>query len=136
MSTIARFNWENTVTDDATGKEIVVSHKNDIRWDPVSGGFEMCEGNEEFAQTIEAVVKTVLGELQTNRDYGIPYFTTIFNDRRHNDIWESAVREAVEALPFVVRINSFEYEYDEARLVLTYQMEVTVSGGEVVIAAG
>ena len=77
-------------------------------------------------------MKTVLGELQTNREYGIPYFSTIFRDRRHNEIWEDAVRDAVSELSFVQEINSFEYEYDENRLYLTYTLVVTVDDGRVI----
>ena len=132
MSTIARYNWEDKVIDPETGKEESVIHKNDIRWDAANHGFAMCDGYEEYAQTIEAVVKTVLGELQTNREYGIPYFTTVFRDRRHNEIWESAVRDAVANLSFVREIISFEYEYDETRLYLTYTLEVSVDDGRVI----
>ena len=122
MATVARFNWS----------ENGVEHKNDIRWDAANHGFAMCDGYEEYAQTIEAVVKTVLGELQTNREYGIPYFSTIFRDRRHNKIWEGAVRDAVSELSFVHEINSFEYEYDEKRMYLTYTLVVTVDDGRVI----
>ena len=122
MATVARFNWS----------ENGVEHKNDIRWDAANHGFAMCDGYEEYAQTIEAVVKTVLGELQTNREYGIPYFSTVFRDRRHNEIWERAVRDAVSELSFVQEINSFEYEYDEKRLYLTYTLVVTVDDGRVI----
>ena len=132
MSTIARYNWEDRIINPETGKEEAVVHKNDIRWDAANHGFAMCDGYEEYAQTIEAVVKTDLGELQTNREYGIPYFTTVFRDRRHNEIWEAAVRDAVSELSFVKEINSFEYEYDENRLYLTYTLVVTVDDGRVI----
>lgn len=127
MATIARYNW---VDKDGT------EHKNDIRWDDINGGFAMCDGYEEYAQTIEAVVKTVLGELQTDREYGIPYFTTIFNNRRNNEIWEAAVRERVSELPFVRQIDSFEYQYDDMRHYLTYKMQVTVLDGTTITAEG
>lgn len=136
MSTIARYNWEEKVLDPATGETIAVSHKNDIFWDSSTGDLATCDGYEEYAQTIEAVVKTVYGELVTNREYGIPYFTTIFNDRRHNDAWEAAVRAAVHQLSFVQSIRSFEYQYDDVRHYLTYRMEVVVSDGTTVVAEG
>ena len=122
MRTIARYDWEDS---DGT-------HKNDIKWDTFSGGLSMCEGIEAYAQTIEAVVKTVRGELITNREYGIPYFSTIFDGQAYAKGWAEAVQTAVSALDFVSSIDSFEYEYDENRKYMTYKMIVTTTTDDTV----
>ena len=125
MRTIARYDWEDS---DGT-------HKNDIKWDSFSGGLSMCEGIDAYAQTIEAVVKTVRGELITNREYGIPYFSTIFDGQSYAQAWAESVQTAVSALDFVSSIDSFEYEYDEKRKYMTYKMSVTTNDGNTVEVA-
>ena len=122
MTTIARFEWEDS--DDSDGV-----HKNDIRWDYGSGGFAMCDGITAYAQTIEAVVKTVRGELITRRNYGIPYFSTIFSGQVYADEWARAVQDAVADLDFIESIDLFEYKYDQRRKVMTYRLEVTTTDG-------
>lgn len=119
MITVARFEFE-----DADG-----IHKNDIRWDAATGSLAMCDGIEAYAQTLEAVIKTVQGELITRRNYGIPYFTTIFSSKIYADEWAQSVISAVESLDFVVSIDSFEYEYDQKRKIMTYSLSVTTTDG-------
>ena len=119
MITVARFEFE-----DADG-----IHKNDIRWDASTGSLEMCDGIDAYAQTLEAVIKTVQGELITRRNYGIPYFTTIFSSKIHADEWADAVKNAVEALDFVASLDLFEYEYDQKRKYMTYKLAVTTTDG-------
>lgn len=119
MTTIARFEFEDDYG----------IHKNDIRWDASTGSLAMCDGIEAYSQTLEAVIKTVQGELITRRNYGIPYFTTIFSSKIHADEWAQAVRSAVETLDFVVSIDSFEYEYDQERKIMTYSLSVTTTDG-------
>ena len=132
ITTIARFNWTekdengNPIIDD-DGKPIV--HKNDIRWDEDTGGFAMCSGLDAYAQTIEAVVKTVHGELITKINYGVPWFSTIFNSRVYAEEWAQSVRDIVLALDFVSSIDSFVYEYDRSRKCMTYTMSVTTTDG-------
>ena len=125
MTTIARFDF---VDDEG-------EHKNDIRWDPQTGSFAMCEGLDAYAQTIEAVVKTVYGEIITRRNYGIPYFSTVFNNRIYAREWASAVTSAVSELDFVVSIDDFQYEYDTNRKCMTYTLSVTTTDGTPVTVA-
>lgn len=132
MTTIARFNW--TIKGDTQDKDVV--HKNDIRWDYSTGGFAMCNGVEAYAQTIEAVVLTVKGELVTQRDFGIPYFSTIFDNNSRANEWATAVTEIVSALDFVDSIDSFDYAYDPKDKAMHYQMTVTTKDGNTVVAEG
>ena len=121
MTTIARFDFV-----DALGEV----HKNDIKLDPATGSIAMCAGIEAYAQTLEAVIKTVKGELITNQDYGVPYFTTIFDSRVYADEWAEAVKNIVASLDFISSIDLFEYEYDQNRKIMTYRLEVTTTNGE------
>lgn len=126
MTTVARYNWT-----DADG----IVHKNDIRWDPATGGLAMCSGLEAYRQIIESVVKTIRGEIESRLNYGIPYFSTIFDHRRYAPQWEVAVKNAVLALDFVKEISSFEYTFDARRKYLTYKMEVVTTDGGIVEVA-
>lgn len=129
MTTIARYNWidENNPQ---------VEHKNDIKWDYSTGGIAMCSGNEAYAQTIEAVILTIRGELVTQRNAGIPYFSTVFSSQNLAPEWANAVKEAVLALDFVFSIDNFEYEFDEKTKTMHYQMGITTTDGASVIAEG
>ena len=119
MTTIARFEFKD-------GEGI---HKNDIQWDYATGGFAMCDGIEAYAQTLAAVILTVQGELITRRNYGIPYFSTIFTSKVYADEWAQAVVATVSNLDFIESIDKFEYEYDQNRKVMKYQLEVTTTDG-------
>lgn len=127
MTTIARYTWDEQILED--GQIRVLSHKNDIKWDKSTGSIAMCNGLESYAQTIEAVVKTVKGELITQRNYGIPYFTTIFCSKYYADEWANAVKESVSALDFVSSIDTFEYTYDDTRKIMRYKLAVTATDG-------
>lgn len=128
--TIARRDWIDSSDTDPETRE----HKNDI-W-VSDGGLAMCEGKDEYAQTIEAVIKTVYGEIQVNREYGIPYFTTIWNNSRGADAWAIAVREAVQELPFVDNIISLDYKLDGQSNIFHYELTVqTTDAGVVTVAS-
>lgn len=107
------------------------NHKNDIWYE--NGGFATCSGKEAYAQTIEAVIKTLYGEIQVDREYGIPYFNTIWTSVTMLDRWALAVRNAVSELPFVIEIVSFTYSVDSQAHQVNYALEVKVDTGEVVL---
>ena len=132
MSTVARFEWEDREYNPDTGEYETIVHKNDIRWDPENGGFAMCDGKEEYAQTIAAAILTVRGEIVTMQNYGIPYFTTVFTSRNLTPAWARAVRRIVLGLPFVRNIEEFTYEFDNKRKVLKYYLAVSTKDGETV----
>ena len=66
------------------------------------------EGKEAAAHVVQAVVNTQRGELQFNSVRGIPYLETIFSHPDRLMEWETEMREAIESLPFVTSIESFE----------------------------
>ena len=126
--TIARKNWDANISGETYDEDRL--HYNDIWLE--NGTFAMCEGKDEYAQTIEAVIKTVQGEIQVDIQYGIPYFTTIFNTIRAETMWAAAVREAVKALDFVQDIQDFTYSYDSTTHHFNYELTVKTIDNEMV----
>lgn len=122
-TTIARKDWVD---------EKGVVHKNDIYLE--HGQFGMASGKDSHAQTIEAVIKTMYGEVSTDRSLGIPYMTTVFQNTRTKSMWAAAVMAAVKELDFVKTIEKFEYDYDPAREAFTYELTVTTDIGKVSIS--
>ena len=67
---------------------------------------------------------TVKGELQLDNGFGVPYFTTVFQDNFHLEMWATAVREMVSGLDFVESIEGFDYEYDFSMKKLKFALTV------------
>ena len=135
MLTIARKNWVE-VKD---GKRIV--HKNDIYLVPYTGAdgkthysLAACADLDAYAQTIEAVVETMRGELQLDTAAGIPYFETIFASTRYIDQWAAAVRRAVLAKSFVQSIDDFTYNFNPSTGTLSYKLDLTTDLGDLVVS--
>lgn len=122
MKTIARKDWE-----EVTGSD-VVAHRNDIYL--VDGQFAFVSGYDAKAQTLESVIKTVQGEMQLDNEFGAPYFTTVFQDNFHLEMWATAIREMVVGLAFVDSISEFKYEYDFYSRKLTFSLTVVTNDGE------
>ena len=101
---------------------VPVEHRNDVYL--VDGQFAFANGKEAYKQTIESVIETVKGELQLDNGFGVPYFTTVFQDNFHLEMWATAVREMVSGLDFVESIEGFDYEYDFSMKKLTFALTV------------
>ena len=132
MLTIARKNWT-----DADG----TVHKNDIYLVPYVGAdgkthysLAACADLDAYAQTLEAVIETMKGELQLDTGAGIPYFETIFDSRRNIDLWAAAVRKAVLAKSFVKSIDDFTYDFNSTTGTLSYELDVTTDLGDLVVS--
>ena len=101
---------------------VPVEHRSDVYL--VDGQFAFVNGKESHKQTIESVIETVKGELQLDNGFGVPYFTTVFQDNFHLEMWATAVREMVSGLDFVESIEGFDYEYDFSMKKLTFALTV------------
>lgn len=101
---------------------VPVEHRNDVYL--VDGQFTFVNGKESHWQTIESVIETVKGELQLDNGFGVPYFTTVFQDNFHLEMWATAVREMVIGLDFVESIEGFDYEYDFSMKKLKFALTV------------
>ena len=129
---VARKNWDENVAGLPYDER--KDHKNDIWLE--NGTFAMCDGTEAYAQTIEAVIKTIRGEIQVDVEYGIPYFETIFATLRGQTIWAASVREAVKALDFVQNIVSFTYAYNPNTKYFDYDLTVKTNDSQRVSVSG
>lgn len=125
MRTIARDNWTDSVGE----------HKNDIRVDASTKSFVLAEGRQAYAQTLEAVIKTVMGEIPVDIEKGVPYFDTIFNSSRALEGWADAVREEVGKLRFILEITSFDYGIERdarGKPYVAYELSVVTTDGSTV----
>lgn len=119
MKTIARKSFE-TVGENTSD---IVKHVNDITTYPTTvlhtrddgetetvNTREICitEGREAAADVVQSVLNTQRGEMQFDVTRGIPYLETIFSHPDRLMEWEVEMREAIESLPFVDAIESFE----------------------------
>lgn len=119
MKTIARKSFdtvgENTtdtvhhVNDIATYPTTVLHTRDDGETETVNTR-EICitEGREAAADVVQSVLNTQRGEMQFDVTRGIPYLETIFSHPDRLMEWEVEMREAIESLPFVDAIESFE----------------------------
>lgn len=123
MTTIARKNW---IENKDSGETVV--HKNDIWLE--NGDFAYCSGYDCYAQTIEAVIKTISREIQTFATRGVPYFRTVFNNNRSLSMWAAGVRTEVSGLDFVSSINDFTYEYNFPEKKLEFVLTVQTKDGK------
>ena len=119
MKTIARRSFE-TVGENSSD---IVKHVNDIATYPTTvlhtrddGEVEtvntrelfVVEGREAAADVVQSVLNTQRGEMQFDVTRGIPYLETVFSHPDRLMEWEAEMREAIESLPFVEAIESFE----------------------------
>lgn len=95
----------------------------------------MCDGKVAYAQTIEAAVLTVKGELQFDTEQGIPYFDTIFRSAKRAALWKAYVASRVEEFSFVKSITQFDYTIDYKNHVVNYEMRVNTDKGKVTITS-
>ena len=71
------------------------------------GNIALVSGKEAYAQIINAKMRTVVGEIQLNMRKGLPYFETIFENSTLLRVWESEAIKMLEALSFVIEVESF-----------------------------
>ena len=95
------------------------------------------EGVEAAATVVQNVVNTQRGELQFNVLRGVPYLETIFSHPDRLMEWETEMREAIESLPFVDAIESFEtiverenVKHRDTQLKVSYKSRIRTNLGE------
>lgn len=111
-----------------------VVHVNDIR--VVNGTFATATGTAAYANIIECVIRTRLGELPLDTGRGIPYFETVFQSSRLVGDFEDALRKRVEDLYFVEEVVSVETSLDRERGVLSYTAVIRIADGEEIDVSG
>ena len=91
-------------------------------------------GREAYAQILENVMRTVLGEVQSNTSLGIPYFENAFSSPTDLQNWRNAVQERIMSFDFVDSIQSFTTKLDYQNRTLSYELRVTTDDGTVIIS--
>lgn len=94
----------STIARDSTNNDLYIGS---------DGNLAMVYGKDAYAQIINAKMKTALGELQLNVNSGLPYFQTVFSDPDLASVWESEAIRMLSELPFVLDIQSFDYDIEE-----------------------
>ena len=87
-----------------------------------------------YAQILENVMRTVLGEVQSNTSLGIPYFDTVFLSHDKILLWKAQVEKRIQEFDFVDAVSEFKATVDYERRVLTYSLVVTTDEGNVRIS--
>lgn len=98
------------------------------------GDFALSDGVHAYANIIADTVRTLEGEMQLDVDRGIPYQRTIWTSVSELGIWEIYVRNAVNALPFVVAIEDMDVVVDGKHL--SYTLVVRTDEGAVEVQGG
>ena len=87
-----------------------------------------------YAQILENVMRTILGEVQSNTSLGIPYFENAFSSPTDLQNWRNAVQERIMSFDFVDSIQSFTTKLDYQNRTLSYELRVTTDEGTVIIS--
>lgn len=96
-----------------------------------TGQIAMVESKNCHAQIIEAVILTLLGELQLNTERGIPYLETIFESRMYLEQWRSAIKRSINKFDWVRLIEEFNTEFKGSTLL--YSMTIITEDGERIV---
>lgn len=93
----------------------------------------MADGRIAQAQTIQAAILAVKGELQYDTEQGIPYFETIFDHPNKIDLWRAYVIDRVRKFEWVTDIINFTHEFDYTNKTINYKMQVATNEGLVTV---
>lgn len=107
---------------------------NDIYIDG-NGQFAMSKGLEAYKFIIEDAVRTQLGEKQLDENLGVPYFETVFSDKRDVLLWKDKMKNVVMSYDFVLSISNFVVNVDYGKKVLSYRMDITTNAGDLTISS-
>lgn len=162
MKTTRRANYEESVTHDVWIDDMgvshsdsvteVVPHHNDIALvslfnKPIYGedgtqvvgykkDIDFVSGAEAVGAVVGAIVKTVRGEMQLNRDRGIPYLGLggVLGSKDQNTVsdWSAFTQDAISKAPGVVSIASFLYSRGKEgrKATLSYSAEIKTEYSE------
>ena len=92
---------------------MTVRHLDDETGDIVtSGELQFIGGREEIAQTVKTRLALFLGEYFRNITDGTPWYEQILGKFTSLDVAESVLRVRIAATPGVVRLTSFDTDFD------------------------
>jgi hypothetical protein len=95
------------------------------------GLLAVSEGKQAEAEIVGCVLRTLLGEIQLNPSLGIDYLGTVFKSVGRTGIWKHFASQAVESLPFVKSIVSFDAVWKPSTKTMDFEMVTETDEGEV-----
>lgn len=101
--------------------------------DIVTSGTQFLTGVDEVAQTISTRCKLFLGEYFRDITEGTPWFQQVFNKSTDEQTRESVLRNRIAQTPNVVRITSFETDFDIASRTWSVNCSVLTTYGQTTI---
>ena len=107
-----------------------MDNNNDIHIDAY-GNIAIFEDAQALANVVYNLDKTVIGECPLNTGLGIDYFGTIFTAQPSLMRFKSQNIEQTENLDEVIAVDSFTFDYDTEKNILSYEKVVDSIYGEV-----
>ena len=98
------------------------------------GDLSLTDGRKAYGYILADAMRTVRGEVQLDTSKGIPYQTTVWENRKRLGLWKHYVQELIGGYDFVVSITSFEASIDGSGI-LNYDMTVETKDGEVTLSS-
>jgi hypothetical protein len=77
--------------------------------------FSLIVDEDEFTQRILITLRTYLGELFYNINFGTPWYQDILGKQKDISIVESVLKSTISSVPGVDRILEFDMDYDEIK---------------------
>lgn len=99
------------------------------------GILSVTNGRLSYADIIADTIRTLKGEIQLDENIGIDYMGTVFRSVSRTHIWKYYVSQAIEAMPFVQGIISFEASYVSKTKVMNYKLVVQTDDGTVEVSS-
>lgn len=98
------------------------------------GDISLVSAKYAYANIIRAALLTNYGEIGFFPTLGIPYFDTVFRNRRLIPIWVQSVRDRVKKFSFVEDITNFDYEFTDDGKTIHYELTVKTDDGTVTVS--
>lgn len=98
-----------------------------------NGQIAVSKDLDSYRVIVESLLNTILGEVQSNVDYGIDYMNTVFSSVSNTSLWEADVRSKIKSLPFVYSVDRFAYEWKAETKELEYDMILATDLGVVYV---
>lgn len=109
-------------------KTLAVNADNDIYM--TANGLAIAEGAKCQSVVMDTLIKTQRGGLQFDKNEGIDYFGTIFQDANYLPMWATEVQSRVREFDWVKDIEDFKYEFDRSASTVRWSMVVLNTDGE------
>lgn len=116
-------------------KTLSQSSTNDMSID-ADGILSVTTGRLSYADIIADIIRTLKGEIQLDENIGIDYMGTVFKSVSRTHIWKYYVSQAIEALPFVHGIVSFDASYVSKTKAMNYKLVIQTDAGAVEVSSG